>query len=320
MGNPLVTIVIPVYNGARFLREAVESALGQTYRPVEIVAVDDGSTDDSAAILAAYGGRITVVHQANAGVAAARNRGIAAGRGPWVAFLDQDDLWDPRKLETQLLGTREGDDVIHCNARVIDEAGNVVADSRSKPQRKAPPGLANIIAYRPMCMCTVLVRRDALLSVEGFDSANRFGTDDWQLWLALAATGRRFRYVDQVLASYRVHGSNVSSDWRRMMAGNDYALGIIRSQYPRAFDAEAERACRRRRQLSYLNVAWEHYEAKDYAQAAHYYWIAARENPYALRPWFYAAVCRLPLRQLLLPRLRALASVIRRGLPQPYKW
>src|SRR5689334_21141299 len=105
MSGPLVTVVVPVYNTLPYVADALESALAQTHRELDVVVVDDGSTDGSSGVvveLAAREPRIRVVRQPNAGLAAARNAGLAAAAGEYVAFLDSDDLWLPEKLERQL--------------------------------------------------------------------------------------------------------------------------------------------------------------------------------------------------------------------------
>src|ERR1044072_7097933 len=99
--QPLVSVIIPVYNGARFLLAALESVFAQTYRPFEVIVVDDGSADDSGRIAQSFSG-VHYIRQANQGVAAARNTGIEAARGEFYAFLDQDDLWTPEKLRLQI--------------------------------------------------------------------------------------------------------------------------------------------------------------------------------------------------------------------------
>jgi glycosyltransferase involved in cell wall biosynthesis len=98
--NPAISVIIPVFNGERFLREAVESALAQTYAVREIIVIDDGSTDGSLAL--AHALPVTVLSQSNQGVSAARNRAIERASGDWLAFLDCDDIWRPHKLKTQI--------------------------------------------------------------------------------------------------------------------------------------------------------------------------------------------------------------------------
>jgi glycosyltransferase involved in cell wall biosynthesis len=99
--NPLVSVIIPVYNGARFLRAALESVLAQTYRNFEVIVVDDGSVDDSGVIAQSFP-EVRYIHQTNQGVAAARNHAIEVARGEYFAFLDQDDLWTADKLKLQI--------------------------------------------------------------------------------------------------------------------------------------------------------------------------------------------------------------------------
>ena len=102
--KPRVTVVIPCFNAARFLRETLESALNQSHAPIEVLVIDDGSTDQSAAIAASYGPPVRVISQTNQGESVARNRGIEEARGSWIAFLDADDIWLPEKLERQTCG------------------------------------------------------------------------------------------------------------------------------------------------------------------------------------------------------------------------
>lgn len=104
-----VSVIVPCYNGARYLRETLASALGQTRAPLEVLVVDDGSTDDSAGVAEAFGLPVRVIRQANGGESTARNRGIDEARGDWLAFLDADDVWEPHKLERQLAAVGPGD-------------------------------------------------------------------------------------------------------------------------------------------------------------------------------------------------------------------
>src|SRR5688572_23408840 len=102
MQGPLITCIIAVYNGERYLGEALDSILGQTYQPLRVVVADDGSTDKTAEVAAHYGARIIYLHQSNQGYAASKNLGLNAAQGDFVAFLDADDLWHPEKLERQM--------------------------------------------------------------------------------------------------------------------------------------------------------------------------------------------------------------------------
>jgi glycosyltransferase involved in cell wall biosynthesis len=114
----LISCIVPVFNGERYIRETLDSILGQTYSPVEVIVADDGSTDNTRAVVAGFGPRVTCLHQANAGPAAARNLGLAAARGEFVAFLDSDDLWHAEKLERQIALFRECPELDYCVAHV----------------------------------------------------------------------------------------------------------------------------------------------------------------------------------------------------------
>src|SRR5689334_9621809 len=141
MPLPLVSCVVPVYNGERYLAEALDSILAQTHRPLQAIVADDGSTDGTAAVAAAYGDRVLVLRQANAGPAAARNLGLAAARGEYVAFLDADDLWHPRKLERQLARFRARPQLDYCVSlmqnfwmpELAEEAARYRAHRRGQP-------------------------------------------------------------------------------------------------------------------------------------------------------------------------------------------
>ena len=133
MAQVKVSVVIPTYNGAAEVRRAIDSALAQSGCEVEVIPVNDGSTDDTASVLNSYGSRIRAVHQKNSGPAATRNAGIAAATGDWVAFLDHDDYWQPGKLAAQLAAAdRTGADVIYTNAQNFGDV-NRVAELRSNP-------------------------------------------------------------------------------------------------------------------------------------------------------------------------------------------
>jgi glycosyltransferase involved in cell wall biosynthesis len=102
MNSPVISCIVPVFNAERYLRETLDSVMGQTYRPLEIIVADDGSTDATASVVAAYGDRVRYLLQPNGGPAAARNLGLRAVSGEFVAFIDQDDLWNPEKLARQM--------------------------------------------------------------------------------------------------------------------------------------------------------------------------------------------------------------------------
>ena len=307
MAAPLVSVVIPTYNGERFLREAVDSALAQTHKPLEIIVVDDGSTDGTLAILAGYGSRIRVFRQENTGQSAARNVGISKAAGEWIGFLDQDDLWDPRKIEKQLAAATEGVDAILSDLRMIDDNGVTTRERCYNLPRNARLALGDIIT-NPGWSQMMVVRRRALEAVGGFDRTNRFGTEDYQLRLRLAATGHNFRYVDEVLASYRWHGTNMSSDRNTISRGAIHSLTDTFRRYRTAFARRDVVALHKALSTYHFHLAWHEYNRKSYQAAAQNFWCSVRHNPRSGRLWLYALATSLPFRNQVLPRLRAFVT------------
>lgn len=118
MKPPLVTCIVPVFNGESYLSETLDSLLAQSYHPIEIIVVDDGSTDGTPAIVRRYGQQIRYLRQANAGAATARNLGLTAARGEFVAFLDADDLWHREKLDRQMVRFQARPELDYCLAHV----------------------------------------------------------------------------------------------------------------------------------------------------------------------------------------------------------
>jgi glycosyltransferase involved in cell wall biosynthesis len=210
--QPLVSIVIPAYNQARYLRQSVESALGQSYAAREIIVVDDGSTDETAAVAESYGSQITLVQQENRGLAGARNAGIRVARGEWVGLLDADDIWLPHYLATMmnLAAHNPQADVLYCRARSIDTAGNdlkqVLGGSPVETAR-----LYGILLHSNFIIpSTVTLRRNVVVDAGYFDQSLR-SCEDWDLWLRILP-GRVFAGTGDILVRYRVHDQSLSAN------------------------------------------------------------------------------------------------------------
>ncbi len=205
-----VSVIIPTYNGARFLREAIDSVLAQTYEDYEIIVVDDGSTDDTATILHRYGDRIIPVHQSNQKLSAARNNGVAASKGKYIAFLDSDDQFLPDKLQLQARILDENPEVglVASGFEQIDEAGQAI--STIHPWLYFPSvSLESILFYGLAPPSAVMMRRDWFERVGGFDPAF-FYTEDMDFWYRLALSECPMAWSPSVLLRYRIHALNKS--------------------------------------------------------------------------------------------------------------
>ena len=181
-----VSVVIPTYNSGPLVVEAVESVLAQTRAADEVIVVDDGSTDDTAEPLTAFGPPVRYIQKENGGVSTARNRGVAEATGDWVAFLDADDVWHPRKLELQLPVLAANPELGMLGTRVYDwPALRHPALDTINEARVARVPLKELIIRNAFTTSTVIARRDVLRSVGEFDT-DQFGTEDYDLWLRVA--------------------------------------------------------------------------------------------------------------------------------------
>ena len=200
--TPLVSVIIPVYNGDHHLAEALESVLAQTYRPIEIIVVDDGSTDNSANIARSYK-EVRYIYQPNQGVAVARNTGISQACGEFIAFLDQDDLWTPNKLSIQIdyLVKYENIGYTLAKMRVF------LAPGISKPSwLKENYLLEDIPGY---IVGTLVVRRSILEKVGEFNPIYKYGNDsDW--FFRATDAGISKAILPETLLHKRIHNANES--------------------------------------------------------------------------------------------------------------
>lgn len=189
MGPPKVSVIIPAYNSAWCVCKAIDSVLAQSFGDFEIIVVNDGSTDSTLEVLLKYGDAIRVINQRNGGMSNARNAGIQAARGEYLAFLDSDDWWLPGKLHKQveLLDTKPEIGFCSCSARVEDLTGRLL-NLWECPCWDGPfvVHLFGNGADVPGSCSAVLARRELVLKVGAFDEALR-GAEDPDLWIRLAA-------------------------------------------------------------------------------------------------------------------------------------
>ena len=220
--KPLVSVIIPSYNAAQFLPDAVASVRAQGYNPIEIVIVDDGSTDNTAEMIPSFGNDIRYVRQTNAGPAAARNRGLGEARGEWIAFLDADDLWPADKLRVQA-ARLEADaslDVVLGRVQYRHEPGVEKTDIRYEG-----PGDTLVNVH----LGSGLYRRTAFDKVGLFNPALRFSEDhDW--FLRARELGVRITILRDVTLLYRLHGKNMT---RTEPTGDYNLLKVLKASLDR---------------------------------------------------------------------------------------
>jgi glycosyltransferase involved in cell wall biosynthesis len=223
MMRPIVSAIVPTYNAERFLAQALDSALAQTLRDIEVVVVDDGSTDTSGAIAdryaAAHPGIVRVIHQPNQGLCHARNAAVAAARGRYFALLDADDVWLPHHLEDCVaeLERRRDLALVHADIERIDvRGGSLGRNTRLWDRIGEDAFLALFLRREHVCCPTAVFRREIVESVGAFDERfNRLGCEDRDLWLRIAAVAP-IAFIPEVHARYRLHGNNMSANFDKM--------------------------------------------------------------------------------------------------------
>ena len=216
-----VSVVIPTYNYGRFIADALRSVLDQTRPPSEIIVIDDGSTDDTAAIVQGFDARVRYIRRDNAGVCAARNRGVTESTGELIAFLDADDTWEPTNLEKQLARFESDDEIglVHCALREFaDETGETLRLYLEGGEDGVAESL--LMWEGPMIVRpggAVTVSREAFDHVGGFDTRMKAG-EDWDFCYRVA---RSFKigFVAEPLVNYRSHSAGAHRNVENMESG-----------------------------------------------------------------------------------------------------
>jgi glycosyltransferase involved in cell wall biosynthesis len=213
-----ISVVIPTYNYGTYLSRAIESVLAQTHPVHEIIVVDDGSTDDTRATAARFGERIRYIFQENRGLSAARNTGIRAATGEWVAFLDADDWWLPEKIQLQVAAAdRDPQTGLVYTAAWTQTPDGAAGLVPATPPARIWPKLrySNCVSNGSSAM----VRRDALLAEGGFDELLT-ACEDWDMWVRLARK-YRFAVVEAPVTMIAVWPQSMSSNHERMLANTE---------------------------------------------------------------------------------------------------
>lgn len=247
---PLVSVVIPTYNRAGMLRGALQSVRWQTVKGLEIIVVDDGSTDETTRVVDDFKPSVTYLTQRNQGVAAARNAGIRAARGRHIAFLDSDDVWLPRKTEHQLDYMQAHPEVGLLYGRMWSYHVQTPAERRLDPPAVARTFHELLNGPNTVTSSTVIVRRECFETVGVFQPHLR-ASEDHELWLRIA---RRFpiAFLDEPLAEYRRHDNSINADSTTLYEGYRGFYQIVVDEY-RPFLDDPRRAERQLAKFEYLS-------------------------------------------------------------------
>ena len=263
MVTPRVSIVIPAYNALPFLPHTVASSLAQTWADFELLIIDDGSSDGTASWVAGQlDPRIRLIKQPNQGAATARNTGIFAARGEYIAFLDADDLWEPTKLEQQVACLEASPEVglVHTAIRYINEEGSEIGRVlRSSGNGNVWEQVVLHMLIR--CGSTPLIRRECFDEVGVFDPKLDFA-EDWDMWIRIAAR-YHFTVINQPLVAYRQHKTNMTKNYELITPNLEKIIERAFQNAPSENAALEKEAYGR----AYLFAAWRAFSAQDFSTA-----------------------------------------------------
>jgi len=317
--TPGISVIIPSYNAAAYLPNAIDSALNQTVAPLEVIVVNDGSTDETAQVLERFRGRIVAINQENRGLSGARNRGIAAARGELIAFLDADDVWLPEKLEKQVacLGEHPRAGLVHTAALWWDPK---TAESRPRfigdLHQVTGACYAEFFALNRVTISSMVVRRECLGKVGNFDERiRRPTTQDYDLCFRIARY-YELAFVDEPLVLYRLHPSNASKQLLPMWEDILYVLRKALDDDPGLRRKVGRTVLNERLYEVFFEMGYIHHHAGRSAAARQCFLRALRQRPLSTDLWLLYSANFLPptwVRQLR--KLRSSLAAAVRGKP-----
>jgi len=205
---PKVSVIIPTYNCGQYICEAIDSVLAQTYKDIEIIIVDDGSSDNTKNVVLMYKDKIKYIYQNNKGEAGARNRGIKEAQGEFIAFIDADDIWLENKLEKQMeIISNMSADLVHCRMYVMEN--NKIVEGKIKPTKPAITFYDLLLGGKSLLM-TIVVKKACFDKIGLFDESIKLATD-YDMWLRFSLK-YKISFIDEPLAIYRRHSNQLSSE------------------------------------------------------------------------------------------------------------
>jgi len=304
--NPLVSIIIPAYNKSQLTVKTVESVLNQTYQPIEIIVVDDGSTDDTREQLSRYADKIQYVYKENGGACSARNLGFKLSQGDYVGFLDCDDVYHPEKVQFSVNYLEEHSDCgwVHTAVDFIDEDGAIVGGCDNPESRRQGRIAPRLILRNFICNSTPLIRRSCLERTGVFDETI-FTPADWDLWLRLSEECH-VGYIPRRLTQYRVSQNYVFKNLELAQREEIQVMEKFFAAYPKYLFLQ-----RRARANIHLRFAQCYVLKDDLPKVKEEFLSCLKSFPFHVKAWFlfgYFLVARDNLRERLQKKILGFSS------------
>jgi glycosyltransferase involved in cell wall biosynthesis len=291
---PFVTVIVPSLNQGQYIGEALDSIFAQTYKDYEVIVVDGGSTDGTAAAVGRYGDKVLFFRQSGKGVSRAKNQALERARGRFIAFLDADDAWYPDKLARQVALLEDHPEYGFCSSDVdfFDETG-ITIRSAIGAEKKPRSGMVfdDLFANNFISSATIILRRECFEKVGRFDE-EIFYAEDTEMWIRVA---KEFSlgYISESLSRYRVRPEARSQSFARHYASLALSYGKLKGLYPDYFAARPALL-----RSAYFNLyrrwAYRHFAVGEYAEARKIYLRALRYAPLDRSAWVHLVASYLP--------------------------
>ncbi|MDX9703487.1 MAG: glycosyltransferase [Candidatus Auribacterota bacterium] len=285
---PKVSVIIPTYNSVRFLSDTIDSVLNQTFDDIEIIVVDDGSTDNTSELMARYVSRfpdkIKYIKQRNQGPAIARNTGASYGNAEYIAFLDSDDLWLKEKLETQLAFFEKYPEYSfsYSDVYAMDEDGNIGKTMMRLKHPVSGEFFYNLLKENFISLPTSMIRRKCFDKVGGFSADPQIiSTEDHHLWLKMA---RYYKggYIDKPLAKYRIHSGSLSSQCICQRKRELLVIDKIAQEFPDMYATGLKHFRDAKSRLNF-EIGFICYRNNEFDKARDYFGKSLKENIFYFR-------------------------------------
>jgi glycosyltransferase involved in cell wall biosynthesis len=290
---PEVSVIIPTYNSAQFLDEALQSVFDQTFKDFEVIVIDDGSTDQTKQVLEKYGDRIRYIFQENGGPAKARNRGIKESSGKYVAFLDADDVWLPLKLEKQVNTFRHHPELamVFTEHSSFNEKG-VFQTSLGKKKKLLNGDIArNIFLHSGVATPTVMVRKEVFSKIGLFEEELQMAEDD-NMWIRIAANFK-VELIDESLVKRRVHPQSMTIDQRKLFESVKKNINFLDCRYS-GVKERIQKAIPLKFSQVEFDQGYYYFERGDVASARKAFAKAIRYHMFNWKSYLYFFSCFLP--------------------------
>lgn len=287
--NMSISVIIPAFNASRFIAQAIESVLNQDYKGiVQLIIIDDGSTDDTVEVLKNYANQVFIIQKPNGGVSSTRNVGLKAAQHDFVALLDADDVMKPGRLAAQAAALAATPEAVLCYSSVefIDDSGNLLESQPkllSEPSDTSNTTTKRLFDRNFITTSSVMFRRSPVLAINGFNEKLNF-SEDCDLWLRLSQSGQ-FILLPQRLTQYRIHSSQTIRHEAGMARGRLLARAYFLRQYPEQRQILGTTYIRKKMALYASDYGYPLFLSGDPCAARSVYRLGLQHAPLNLKLW-----------------------------------